>query len=111
VNRGATALQAVRLGWAIALLASPDALLSVSGGQAADRSRAVAHLLGARHAVQGVAGLMDWPRTRRPGIAVDLLHAASALALATLDRRWRRVALGDAAVATGFALAGATVGS
>lgn len=40
------------------------------------------------------------------GVEIDLLHAASMLALA-LDGRRRRPALADALIAAGFALAGA----
>ncbi|TKA04810.1 hypothetical protein [Actinacidiphila oryziradicis] len=40
------------------------------------------------------------------GVEVDLLHAASMLALAATSRRYRRAALTDAGISMAFAAAG-----
>ncbi|HTW08578.1 MAG TPA: hypothetical protein VME46_13760 [Acidimicrobiales bacterium] len=95
-----------RLAWAGALLAAPDRLVAADGGQTDARSRAVARALGARHALQATVELVSWPRWRRTGVAVDVLHAATGVALAAMDQPRRRVAITDAAIATVFALVG-----
>lgn len=95
-----------RLAWAGALLVAPDRLVAAAGGQTDARSRAVARALGARHALQAAVELVSWPRWRRTGVAVDVLHAATGVALAAMDRPRRRVAITDAAIATIFALVG-----
>ena len=73
----------------------------------------MARLLGVRHLVQ--AGLTVVAQRADPGnsvllgggAAVDLLHAASMLALGAVDDAVRRTALTDAAVETALAAAGA----
>jgi hypothetical protein len=99
----------VRAAWGGALLVAPGAVLALttrSDPAFLGAARTVLRVLGARHLVQAGVEL------RRPGAAVlgagavvDGLHAASGVTLAALDRRWRRSALLDAAVATGFCLA------
>ena len=39
-------------------------------------------------------------------MVVDLLHAATSVAFAVVDPRWRRAALTDTAVTTGFVALG-----
>jgi hypothetical protein len=60
-------------------------------------------VLGARHGLQGTVEILTGPRWRKSGAAVDLAHAATGIALAAADPRWRRVALSDAVVASTFA--------
>lgn len=71
------------------------------------RGQGVARVLGARQLAQALA---SGPAPSYPvlavGVEVDLLHAASMLAL-TLVRRRRRAASTDALIAGAFALAGA----
>jgi hypothetical protein len=96
-----------RLAWAAALLAAPDAMVRAAGGATDERSRRVARILGARHALQGMIELLSWPRWRRSGIAVDGLHATTAAGLALVDDSRRHVAVADTLAATVFAVLGA----
>jgi hypothetical protein len=99
-------LGACRLLWGGALVLVPGRLLGAVRAPADERSCVVARVLGGRHVLQGVVELARWPRWRRAGIAADVLHASSAVALAAADRRRRRVAVADATVAAAFALGG-----
>ena len=101
-----TILGTIRLMWATALLIAPRPLLRFVGKEPDMTSVAVARVLGARHALQGVVEIGAWPRWRRVGIAADLAHAATGIAFAGVDPRWRRVGLTDTAVAAAFALGG-----
>ncbi|WP_433035417.1 hypothetical protein [Actinomycetospora sp. CA-053990] len=88
------------------LLLRTDVAVRAGGGAADGRTVTVVRVLGARHVLQGLAGLTA-PRwiTPRIGLAVDGIHAASMLGLAALDRDHRRGAIGSAVVAAAFALA------
>ncbi len=99
-------LGAVRLAWAATLVAAPHRIIAFAGGRPSPTAVAIARVLAARHALQGIVEVTTWPRWRKPGMAVDGAHALSALALAGLDTRWRHIAFCDAAVAGGFGLAG-----
>jgi hypothetical protein len=68
-------------------------------------------LLGARQVVQGVVTATR-PTSPVPagGVVVDVLHAASMLGLAAVDRRSRRWALRSAAAAFAWAAAGGVAG-
>lgn len=99
-------LATTRLLWAGALFVAPRQLLRLAGGTADPAALKVARVLGGRHALQGAVELASWPRGRRLGAAVDGLHALTALALAGLDPKRRRVALSDALVAGTFAADG-----
>lgn len=71
------------------------------------RGRGVARVLGARQLTQAVlSGPVPGYPVLAAGAAIDLIHAASMLALAA-DGRRRRAALTDALIAGGFAAAGA----
>jgi len=102
-----------RAGYGVALLTVPGALIGLTGAAPGRRECAVARLLGVRHLVQ--AGLTVVAQRADPGnsvllgggAAVDLLHAASMLALGAVDDAVRRTALTDAAVETALAAAGA----
>ena len=71
------------------------------------RGQGMARVLGARQLAQALAsGPVPGYPVLAVGVEVDLLHAASMLALA-LDGRRRRAAFTDALIAGAFALAGA----
>ena len=95
---------AIRLGWGLFLLAAPGPALRLLGGHPTGRARTVVRVLGARHVVQAAVEQRDRGRHRLLLAAVDWAHAASGLALAAVDRRWRRPALTDAVLATGFGI-------
>jgi hypothetical protein len=103
-------LAVVRVGWAGFLLVWPRQAIVLLGGEDVPASRLVCRLLGGRHLTQGVAELLFWPRGRRVGSLVDILHAASAVAFGCRDPRWRRAALRDGVVAASFAIAGEVAG-
>lgn len=100
------ALGAARVAWGTALLLAPKRLVKAAGGQPDPAAVRVARLLAGRHLAQGALELAAWPRWRRAGEAVDLLHSASLLPVAALDRRQRRALLVDSALAFGWACAG-----
>ncbi|MFC5138285.1 hypothetical protein ACFPK1_08590 [Actinomycetospora rhizophila] len=90
-----------------ALVLCPARVAARADGGADGRSEvAFIRVLGARHALQGLAGLTA-PRWMSPtlGGAVDVLHAVSMVGLALLDRDHRRGASAGAAMALAFALA------
>jgi len=97
-------LELVRLGLGAADVLAPQALGRAELGRRPDAlSRGVLRVLGVRQVVQ--AGLvLRFPTrdARRLSAVVDLLHAASMVALAVLDRRRRRGALVQAGIATGL---------
>lgn len=97
-------LLVARLAWSGALLVAPGALFRALGGGEADRTwRIVGRVLGARHLAEALFDQGGGPDRLRLSATVDAIHATSALAFAALDRRRRRVALADAAVAGTFA--------
>lgn len=99
----------VRAPWGAVLLCAPSAVLAVADRRGSDTppvARTVLRILGFRHLLQAAV------ERRRPtaavlaaGAIVDGIHAATAVVFAAADRRWRRAAVLDAAVATGFCLA------
>jgi hypothetical protein len=98
----------VRAAWGGVLLGAPGSVLSIttrSDPAFLVTARTVLRVLGARHIAQA-AVQARWPRPPVLALAaaVDGLHAASGIALAATDPRWRRSALFDAAVALAFAL-------
>lgn len=103
-----TGLAAVRGAWGALLICCPGPLLRAAAGHpgsAADR--AVLRVLGARHLLQAVAtAARPSPAVLTAGSVVDLLHAASQVALACSGPRWRRAAALDALGAAAFAAAG-----
>lgn len=99
-------LRLARVAWGSFLLVKPSrasALLGAPPGPGAPR---VARVLGGRQVLQGAVELIWWPRWRRAGVAVDAAHALSGLVVATGDRRWRRAALIDSAIAMVLILLG-----
>jgi hypothetical protein len=102
------ALAVIRGGYGVLQLASPTLVSGRLAHARLDaRGQAVARPLGARQLAQALAsGPVPGYPVLALGVEVDLLHAASMLALA-FDGRRRRAALADALIAGGFALAGA----
>lgn len=100
----------VRLGYGVALLVDPDGTgARLTGATLDPRARVAARVLGVRHVVQALVCLAHGTHAvRRAGRATDLLHAASMVGLAAVDRGRRRQALTDGTVALAFALAGAS---
>jgi hypothetical protein len=99
------AATAARFALGGACLASPARVLDTlrAPDRHDPRTQRVTRVLGARLVVQGVADLALGAWTRRPGIAVDLAHAASMLPLAVISEHHRRSALASAACAAGIA--------
>jgi hypothetical protein len=98
---------AVRITWGALLCAVPGRVLKLMGG--ADEGlapRRVMRVLGARHVLQGLAEYRFGASARRLGVGADLLHAATDVGFGVVDTRWRRAALTDAGIATGFAVVG-----
>lgn len=91
-----------RLVWGGLLLAAPGRVLRAMGGHPGSTPSVILRVLGIRHLVQA-AVLLRWPTPEafRLGAVADGLHALTAVAL-TADRRRRRVAVTDAAIATGW---------
>jgi hypothetical protein len=108
-SAGGLTFALIRLSWGALLVAAPGRVVVALGGADTSTSRAVERTLGARHLLQGAVELATWPRYRRVGVAVDLLHASTGVALAVGDERWRRPATLDALATTAFALAGGWV--
>ncbi|MDE3205901.1 MAG: hypothetical protein KGQ66_16965 [Acidobacteriota bacterium] len=99
-------LGTLRLAWAAALLAAPARAIRLLGGVPDHQSLTVARVLGGRHALQGLVETAGGTNLGRIGAATDCLHGLSGVGLAAVDRRWRRPALSDAALAFGLAVVG-----
>jgi hypothetical protein len=108
VTRLGAALTLLRAAWGVALLAVPARVLGAL--ERTDHTRAqvlVARILGARHVIQaGVVTVVGGSSIRREGAVVDGIHALTSLGMAAASRRWRRLALTDAAIAAGLCAAG-----
>lgn len=95
--------------WGTILLIAPGKVLRLLGGADEDRvPKRVMRILGARHVVQATAEHIFGDAALRLGVWVDGLHALSGLGFACADARWRRAALIDAAITSGFAAVGLT---
>ncbi len=96
----------VRIGYAMVLLTRPGAVLqAVAGRPSGPRGRATVRVLGLREAGQAlVCAPRPTAEVLKIGAAVDFIHAATMLALATSSTTWRRPALASAAVATTYAV-------
>ncbi|WP_331559918.1 hypothetical protein [Actinomycetospora sp.] len=110
--RGADLVHAAHVVHGGVLLLRPATVAArVGRGAAGGREVAVVRVLGARHVVQGIAGLAGpgrgWPVL---GATVDGLHAASMAGVAVLDREHRRAATASALVALAFAVVGGWAG-
>ena len=106
-GRTAPSALAVRAAWGTALIVAPGPLLRLMGGIDEGRTpRRLMGALGARHLLQAALEQRSGRRMRQIGIGVDLVHAATDIVFAGLDRPWARAALSDAAITTGFAAIG-----
>jgi hypothetical protein len=108
---GGRVLGGIRLAWAAVLIATPGRVIVVLGGRDLPRSRLVGRVLGVRHLLQGLGEILGWPARWRTGTAVDVAHAASAVALARRAPQWRKAASADALLASAFAILGGILGS
>ncbi|SBT45795.1 hypothetical protein [Micromonospora narathiwatensis] len=91
-----------RLAWGATLIVAPRRLLR-RWGHPSGLAVGTLRVLGVRHLAQAAVTLRrPVPMVLAAGAAADLLHAATALALAAVDRRQRRIALLDAAIAGGW---------
>ena len=68
--------------------------------------RRIMRALGVRHVLQATAEQVLGKNTVRIGVWVDGLHALSCFGFACLNARWRRCALADGAITSGFAALG-----
>ena len=95
-----------RLAFGVWALARPTDALRIVGNDDGVGPRVATRVLGARYVVQSAAGvgLRRRPLPLLDG-AVDVVHAASMLAVAKAFPQHRRLALTSAAVACGFAAA------
>lgn len=110
-ERAAPLPLSVRVVWGITLLLAPGPVLRLFGGADEGRGpRRIMRMLGARHIVQAAAEWCLGGRARQIGVGVDLLHGTTSVVFSALSPAWRRTALIDAGVATGFAVLGATNG-
>ncbi|MFE9690243.1 hypothetical protein [Micromonospora sp. NPDC005806] len=93
-----------RLVWGGTLTLVPGRVLRRLG-QPSGLAVETLRVLGVRHLVQAVVTLRrPTPAVLTVGAAADGLHALSAVALAAVDRRQRRVALLDSAIAGGWSV-------
>jgi hypothetical protein len=91
-----------RAAWGTALLAAPRPVLRTLSTPADASAVITMRVLGARHVLQALATTTrPGPAVRRVGMAVDAVHALTAIILAACDR-WRRV---PALIETGLAVA------
>jgi len=99
----------IRAGYGAALIWRPGALLAARTGSMPSRAACTTcRVLGVRHLLQAaICAAYPARWLVRAGVAVDLLHAASMVALAGGNARMRPAALADSAVASGFAAIGA----
>jgi hypothetical protein len=99
-----------RVAYGAALCCAPGPMLALAGGSGADASpaaRTVARVLGGRHIAQAVlSAARPTPAVLALGAGTDVLHSASMMVLAALDRPRRHPALADSLVAAAFAAAG-----
>jgi hypothetical protein len=109
VTRPGAALTAVRAAWGLALLAAPARVLSaVERAEHTRAQRVVVRILGARNVFQAaVVAVVGGRAIREEGAVVDGIHVLTSLGMAAASPRWRRLALTDAAIAAGLAVAGA----
>jgi hypothetical protein len=105
---GRALLATIRAVYGVLLVAAPGVVIHLATGEPPGRRECrMARLLGARHLVQaGVSAFAPVPGVLAAGAGVDVLHTASMIMLAAVDRRARRVALTDALAESLFAAAG-----
>jgi hypothetical protein len=101
----------LRGAYGLALCCAPGLIIRLAGGVVATPGdRAVGRVLGVRHVAQAVVSLArPTPAVLALGAGADVLHSASMVALAALDRPRRRLGCTDALIAAAFAAAGGTL--
>jgi hypothetical protein len=96
-----------RAAWGTLLITVPGWYLAAGRGRDDRTSRAVLRVLGARHLVQAAVVAT---RPSRPvldlAVGVDVAHAVSAVAFASVDGHQRRIAWTEATVASSWAVTG-----
>jgi hypothetical protein len=98
---------AARAAWGLLLIATPRVVLRAGRGRNDRTSRTVLRVLGIRHLAQAVTvTAVPTVSVQRVGVVVDVLHTASAAALAYIDRGQRRFALTETADASLWAGSG-----
>ncbi|OMB95726.1 hypothetical protein [Mycobacterium colombiense] len=102
------AIELIRAGWGVVLLAAPNEVLDhIHGVQVDRKALVVTRILGARHLTQAlVSGVNPGPEVLAAGVWVDTVHSATALGLAVVDRRRARGGVTDAVVAASWAALG-----
>ncbi|OBI42673.1 hypothetical protein [Mycobacterium colombiense] len=102
------AIELIRAGWGVLLLAAPNEVLDHIHGVRVDRKAlVVTRILGARHLTQALlSGVNPGPEVLAAGVWVDTVHSATALGLAVVDRRRARGGVTDAVVAASWAALG-----
>jgi hypothetical protein len=102
------AIELIRAGWGAVLVAAPAEVLDHIHGVRVDRKAlVVTRILGARHLAQALlSGVNPGPEVLAAGVWVDVVHSATALGLAVVDRRRARGGVTDAAVAASWAALG-----
>lgn len=99
-------LQLARTVWGITELVCPETLVRAGAGRDPDECEVSAvRVLGARDVLQAQVTTRRGEGAHRAGACVDLLHAASMIAVASRSPRHKRLALTSAAIALAFALA------
>lgn len=107
VAAGVRGVELARALWGAGLLLSPGKILRALGVEVDKRSVSTARVLGLRHLVQAGMSGIDPSRERLTlGVWTDSAHAATALALAMIDRARARAAVTDALVASAWAALG-----
>jgi hypothetical protein len=97
----------VQVVWGMTLLIAPGVVLQVLGGANEDRTpERVMRVLGVRHVLQATGEYVFGDAALRLGVRIDELHALSGFGFACANARWRRAALADAAITSGFAACG-----
>lgn len=98
----------VRAAYGLFLLLAPRTGVRLASGESADRvSTVVSRVLGLRHLAQAL--VLDLAGTRDrllTGAGIDATHALSMAGIAALNRKYRRFAALDAALATGLTING-----
>lgn len=99
-------LETLRVLYGLLELVSPDTSSIATLGRKPDpRMRAIIRVLGARHVAQALLTIAKPSTMHRLGGTVDLIHAASMVGLAALDRKRRSAAAVSAGAATFFGVA------
>ena len=97
---------AARLGLGLLALARPELPVHLTRSPDGTGVRRTVRVLGARYVAQSVGGSWLHPRwLPQAGAAVDLVHAASMVAVAGIAPHYRRLALLSAGLATTLAVA------